>query len=277
MTDPSEGFHLPGIILLSSLEEFPVRENLALAEMIAACDPALSPEDVHHKWTVQESGQCYGDVAFGRHRCKLIGLPSPIPASTVDRTINVSYWQPAAKVAMRQHKSHLICAYQGDHPDPLEQMTALYQVAHSLQHPQLRAVVNEMAWTAHPPGDFLSPEKIHTYRDEIPFILWFGYVKFFVDKQNFWIATKGHAIFDVPDLAYFVSSEEQTSDIMNLFINIFYYLRDNNAIITPGDTMEISGAEDYLRFSKVTEFEDYLMGPSGTLVIERISPKDINP
>ena len=130
---------------------------------------------------------------------------------------------------------------------------------------------------AHPPADFLSPEKIRSYRQEIPFILWIGTIKFYVDKQNYWLVTKGHHFFDVPDLAYFIQADQEANDIMSQFINIFYYLFENDAEVTAGDTLEISGSGALMKFSEVSDLEEYLMGPSGTLVIETITRDETNP
>ncbi len=267
----------PGIVLLSSHMAFPMTNDHNLIERVAGQDETAAKTDIKLTWDVKTPHRCLGNLHFSDHQIKLTAVSSPLSAPLVDRTINVSCWQPQIKALMRQHRSHLVCAYQGTHPDPVEKMIALYRVASALQHDGLVAVANEPAWTAHPAADLLTPEKIEGYRHEIPFILWFGYVKFFVDKQNFWLATKGHHLFDVPDLASFVPSEAYTQDIMNLFINVFYYLYHNDGVVAAGDTMEIRGSQDYLRFSEVTENEQYLMGPSGTLVLERISPDKINP
>jgi hypothetical protein len=268
--------HKPEIILLSSHIPFPVMEDHKLIEGLLALDDTITREDIHLSWDEKTPQRHLGNLHFGVHRIKLSTVPAPLPAPLVDRTINVSHWQPDVKAMMRQHRSQMVCAYQGESADPVERMIALYRTAGALHHEGMLAIANESAWTAHPPIDFLTADNILSFRKDLPFILWFGYVKFFVNKHSFWLATKGHHLFDVPDLASLVISEAEFESTMNLFINIFQYLYENDVVVTAGDTMEIQGSQDYLRFSEVDERDQYLMGPAGTLVLERIGPEAIN-
>lgn len=169
---------------------------------------------------------------------------------------------------MRRHQSHLSLVYAGSHPDPVERMIALYQVAAGFQDEDLLGIINEQAWTAHPPADFLSRERIASYRQEIPFILWVGYVKFYLDPDRYWLATKGHHLFDVPDLAAMVESPELESGVIERLIAIFYYLYDHDVDVVAGDTLELESTGQQFRFAEVPEEFDLLMGPSGTLIVE---------
>ena len=69
-----------------------------------------------------------------------------------------------------------------------------------------------------------------------------------------------------------MNAEAGKTSIPDLFINIFYYLYEKDVVATAGDTLEISQTGQKLRFSEVPEDADFLMGPSGTLVIEAINP-----
>jgi hypothetical protein len=177
---------------------------------------------------------------------------------------------------MRQHQSHLSLVYRGSAYDPVEKMIALYQTARAFAGEDLLGIVNENAWTAHPPADTLSPESIRSYRQDIPLNLWVGTVKFYVDQDNYWLVTKGHHIFDVPDLAYFIHDDEEETQIIKHFINIFYYLYEQDVFVTAGDTLEIAQQGQFLKFAEVPEGADFLMGPSGTLIIEKSTPDDIS-
>jgi hypothetical protein len=153
-------------------------------------------------------------------------------------------------------------------------MAALYSLACACANEDLLGIVNANAWTAHPPADFLNPATIAAFRHEIPFNLWVGYVRFFTDEQAYWLVTKGHHIFDVPDLAYQVQPGEDPEAVINLFINVFHYLFEQDVVVTAGDTLEVSTSGKQLVFSEVTELEDVLMGPSGTLVIRQENSPD---
>lgn len=220
-------------------------------------------------WQIRSPEKCLGDLHFGRHQVQVSGLAHPLPPEVVDRTIRVSMWQAQIKAGLRQHQSHLSLVYRGDSPNPVERMVALYQAAHTLKNENLLGVVNEPAWTAHPAADFLNREKITGYSREIPFILWIGYVRIFVDKQSYWLVTKGHHLFDVPDLAWFIESAEEEERVINRFINLFYYLFEQDVVVQPGDTLEIGQLGESFQFSEVTEYTETLMGPAGTLVIKK--------
>jgi hypothetical protein len=275
MTDtPQDNSFTPAIHLLFSSPSPPNPNESTLTKRIAALEKSRNPPDIQAAWRLQDPAQSLGDLHFGQHTIQITGLAAPLPNTVINRTVHVSHWQPQVKAAMRQHRSHLNLIYQGHHPDPVEKMIALYQTAHAFEDENLLGIVNRQAWTAHPPADYLSTEKISAYRENFPFLLWVGYVKFYTDKDHYWLATKGHHIFDVPDLAYFVKSQEDTSGITDHFTNIFYYLYNKDVFVTAGDTLEIGKDGAFFRFTEIPEDTEFLMGPSGTLVLEKINPED---
>ena len=233
-----------------------------------------APEPVKISRSFDNPGQFLGEISFGRHLIQIAGLANPLPTDVLDRTVNVSPWQPQIRAAMRQHRSHLSLVYAGDHPDPVEKMIALYQVAFALENENLLGIVNEPAWTAHPSADFLSPDRISTYRDELPFILWLGYVKFYLDPSQYWLVSKGHHIFDVPDLASLVADPANEEETINRFINIFYYLYENDVDVTAGDTLELTGTPGQLQFTEMEEELAWLIGPSGMLAVTPLDKPD---
>lgn len=216
----------------------------------------------------------FGDIHFGGHHLHYSGSSSPLPQAIIDRTVLVSHWQPQIKAALRYHQSHLTLTYLEGVSDPVMRMIALYGLAHALENENLLGLVNPPAWTAHPKSDFLAPGKICSYREEIPFFLWVGYVKFFKDKQRYWFVTKGHHIFGLPDLAYFMDAGDDAAKLMETFINLFYYLGDDDTEVAVGDTVEISGTDQTFQFAEVSEYEEQLMGPAGTLVLQKLSMAD---
>lgn len=226
-----------------------------------------SQESLHLTWAQQDSRSCLGRAAMGEHELHVAGLSLPLPRELIDRTVMISPWQGQIKAAMRQHQAQISLVYSQGNPDPIEQMLALYRLACAFTNEDLLGIVNANAWTAHPTADFLNPQVISGFRDQIPFSLWFGYVRFFTDADSYWLATKGHHIFDVPDLAYQVHPGEDPEAVIRLFINVFYYLYEQDVFVTAGDTLELSGTGQQLVFSEVTELEDVLMGPAGTLVL----------
>ena len=256
----------PTLHLIYAATDLPTPKAARLVERMP-----YFPTDVQESptltWTRQSPHSSLGSAAFGGHQLQMAGLAVPLPPDVVDRTVMVSPWQPQIKAAMRQHRAHIRLVYAGGHADPVEGMLALYALAGAFESEDLLGVVNPNAWSAHPPADFLSPARLDQYRLEIPFNLWIGYVRFYTDDQSFWLVSKGHHIFDVPDLAYFVEPGQEPESIITLFINLFHHLYQQDVFVTAGDTLEIRGSGQQLQFSEVTELIEDLMGPSGTLVI----------
>lgn len=262
--------YTPAIFLVFSNPELTTPDQKAIADRIASLEDPLQPDSVEAHWDLRGSEKCVGSVRFRDHGIQISGLSAPLPPSIMDQTIHVSQWQPQIKASIRQHRSQISLIYTGNNPDPIEKMIALYQTAYAFDTENLLGIINPNAWTAHPPADFLTAEMIRSYRQNIPFELWIGYTKFFIDKQHYWLASKGHHIFDVPDLAYLANADEELDDIINHFINIFYYLLEEDVEVVAGDTLAIKSADITMQFSEVEEGADFLMGPSGTLVIEKV-------
>jgi len=267
---------LPYIHLIYSTPDLPHPSDQAIARQIQSVETLQTPE-VNITWEMMALARVLGRIQFDTHEIRIAGLGQPLSPEIIDRTILSSQWQPQIKVAMRQHQSHLSLVYAGQSHDPIEKMIALYKVARAFNHENLLGIVNENAWTAHPVADTLSPEQITSYRENLPFVLWMGYIKIYTDPEHFWWVTKGHHLFDVPDLAYFVHPGEDENAILTTFINIFYYIFEQDVFVTAGDTLAIQQTGQTMRFTEVTEFEDFLMGPSGTLVIEKIDPDQVSP
>jgi hypothetical protein len=263
----------PIIHLVFTSAELPLLSKAILTARVSSA-LNLEPEAVSLEWAQQDAQRCLGTARMGPHTLYIVGMAVPLTSDVVDRTVMVSPWGAQIKAAMRQHRAHISLAYARRHHDPVEQMIALYSLAGAFETEDLLGIVNPQAWTAHHTADFLSPTKLAQFRQEIPLNLWVGYVRFYTDDQSFWLVTKGHHIFDIPDLAYFVEPGQDPESIINLFINVFYYLYENDVFVTAGDTLEIHGSGQKLKFSEVVEMIDDLMGPSGTLVITKLEYPD---
>jgi hypothetical protein len=267
LKNPSFDTFTPVIHLIYAPPDLALPTDADLLENMALCDDDFTPEAIEINQTFNSPERFLAEVRFGEHLIQVAGLPNPLPQGIVDRTVQVSPWQPQIRASMRQHRSHLSLVYAGTHPDPVEKMIALYRVAFAFENENLLGVVNEHAWTAHPPADFLSPDRIASYRDQIPFILWVGYVKFYLDPSQYWLATKGHHIFDVPDLAGLVTDPADEEKTINRFIDIFYYVYENDVDVVTGDTLELASSGEKLKLEEVYEHPEWLLGPSGTLVV----------
>lgn len=266
----------PAIHLIYAPASLALPKDADLVDNLVIGGAVDSPDKVTIQRSFDNANQFLGEVQFGRHTVQIAGLSNPLPSEVLDRTVHVSPWQPQIKAAMRQHRSHLTLVYAGSHPDPVEKMLALYQLAFALENENLLGIVNEPAWTAHPPADFLSPDRIASYRDDFPFILWVGYVKFYLDPEQYWLVTKGHQIFDVPDLASLVTDPAEEEAIIDRLINIFYYIYEKDVDVVAGDTLELTGDAVQLQFAEVDEDLAWLIGPSGMLAVAPYTPTQEN-
>jgi hypothetical protein len=266
----------PAIHLIYAPASLALPSDADLVDSLVISGAIDSPDKATIKRSFDNANQFLGEISFGQHTVQIAGLSNPLPNEVLDRTVHVSPWQPQIKAAMRQHRSHLTLVYAGSHPDPVEKMLSLYQLAFALENENLLGIINEPAWTAHPPADFLTPNHLATYREELPFILWVGYVKFYLDPGQYWLVTKGHQIFDVPDLAILVTDPAKEEDAINRLTNIFYYIYEEDANVIAGDTLELTGETEQLQFAEVDESLTWLIGPSGMLAVTPAPPPEEN-
>lgn len=269
-TTPGNTF-TPFIHLIFSQSVYPMRGLTQLKKSIEVVYPAVKADEIELRWDEGDTGQGSGRITYESHTIQIVSVPAPLPNIVIDRTIHVAPWSAQTRAALRQHRAYISLVYDGDQVDPVEQMIALYTVAHALETEDLLGVVNEQAWTAHPAADYLQPAAIRSYRDTLPLHLWVGRVKFYLDDERYWLVTKGHHIFDVPDLAILLDTESKERAIQEQFASLFYYLYENDREVLAGDTVEFQSTGQTFRFGEVTELADLLLGPSGTLVIEQIS------
>jgi len=143
---PSDPF-TPFIHLLFTESALQIPENTILTERLTSIEVSKDNEDVQVSWQVQNAESCLGTCRFGGHTIQIIGLAEPLPSDVVDRTIQVTHWQPQIKAAMRQHVSYLTLVYNGSHPDPIEKMLALYKLAHAFANENLVGISNAPAWS----------------------------------------------------------------------------------------------------------------------------------
>lgn len=236
--------------------------------ILADSYPQLKPDAIQVEWYETPSPVTAGAITFGDHRVRFFTASTPLPGPIIDRTIHVAPLPPQVRAYLRQHQAHLSLVYTGTHSDPLEQMIALYTAASLFQNTALAGVVNEQAWTAHPVGSTLSPATIASFRENLPWDLWVGRVKFYQDATHYWLVTRGQHIFDVPDLAAWIETESIEQQWIAYFFRIFHYLRSDQSVALAGDTLEMSPSGEVLRFSAVpAELTEQLQGPSGTLAL----------
>jgi hypothetical protein len=262
--------NLPVLVLL--FDALPVIQADVLRREISA----ISPDSTSADLMVSEATGLYGNVQLGAHRIKLIGIQAPYP--DLSSLLQPAHLRPDQKQTLADHKTHVICYYEGTSGSGVEQFIALYTLAYGLRKLNMRGLANPQTWmcqTSDMLPDMLTPEFLQSFRDSpaSSMMLWLGFVKFFKPNNTIWFATKGSPFFGVPDLAYLGKDLTETDDALDMFANIFTYIFKSGAQVAPGHTVQL-GHDVYLRFNQVTEYADYL--GEDTLVIEKIRASDIN-
>lgn len=210
-------------------------------------------------------------ISFGLHSFVLAGIDAPVPADSFRDAIETSNWSPEDKAPLRRHRSHMICAYGGTEADPTEQFVAALKVAAALLRYGLVGVIDPAAWNCLPPRAIaasLAADFLDEARQTIPVAIWTGFVKFFRPDGQIWFCSKGFHRWGAPDFAL-LGAEGEGEAAVDIFSALLGYVRSTGARLSPGDTADLGGVP--LCFGPVREYAEYLDGPGGTLVIERIA------
>lgn len=220
----------------------------------------------------------YGRFEFDSHVIDVVGLDSPVPQAVLDRTVEASAWTGQGRDSMLAHKAHVVLLHQGGGANALEKHLALFKLAAVLGGDQCAGVLNESAWTCAPVQvvrEFAKPEMLTACRDQIPPIVFTGFVKF-MDEDGVWFATKGHHLFGAPDFVMHGAEGDKPSDVLDLFMNIFLYVMGSDRELQAGHTMQIAD-EIYLKFSELPQGHNpTLAGAGKTLLLKRIGKDEIN-
>lgn len=227
-----------------------------------------------------ESGNVAGLVGWQKHVIRIIGFPAPMPADPLERCVAPSHYPPEVKAQARAHQSHLLLYYSGYDTDPLEQYVSLAAAAGVFARLGAIIVVNESAQTSLPAvvlkGEEVEGDLIELLRALPLAMLYCGFVKHEVDGvSGVWMRTYGANRLGLPDLAAHARSHDEGQRFFDIFENIFSYLRESEAKLAPGHTMQIE-EDEYLRFREARDDEPFLDAGSDLLVVEIISAKEIN-
>lgn len=260
----------PGMIVL--LDALPEIDPAQAARELAAIEPLrVAPR-------VQFEGK-HGSADFDAHSIAITAVDAPAPPAVMDKTVKVSNWTGEGRAALENHAAQLVLTHGGGAAPMLEKYIALYKLAAVLGGDQLRGVLMEDAWTCAPPAlvrEFASAEMLKAFRESTPPILFTGFVKFHTDDGT-WFATKGQHMFEAPDLVMF-GPDEQPSEVLELFMNIFLYVTGKKARIAAGHTLQIA-EEAYLKFRELAAdnpWREWLQGAEETLELKRINKEEIN-
>lgn len=268
----------PCITLLYSDPNLYFPGELQMVLDFASVEGNLHPENIQVNVSLHETSRLAAEMVILDQKIKILGARLPLPDEVMTRCVHYCHWQGDFKRSMKGHKAQVVLTYSGPGKDPLEKMIMLYKTAYALRHESLLGIVNEPAWTAHPVLDTLEPERIRSYRESIPFLLWFGYLKVPLTPEHALLVSRGHDIFNLPDLAYLLDPGDDSSGILNTFFNVFYYMSGNKGAVKAGDTLEVSGSGEYLRFNEMPDLPmltEKHIPVENVLFMERSEPGEV--
>ena len=224
---------------------------------------------------IEQEGQWHAGITFDQHRFRLIGQGTRAKDESLDRAIQCSHWPEADKARLQAHAAHFVCYYLGEHEDPGERIIATHRLAAALVGDGLTGVIDPEAWTCLPAKvltDITQAQRLNTFRNAAPAGLWTGFVKLLVNEQDIWFCTKGMHRWGRPDFAMLgVNADSQK--MSETFFALVNYAIVSPDPFKPGDHADF-GPGLNLSFEAVTEFEDYLNSPCGTVVVARLEDSE---
>lgn len=226
---------------------------------------------------LSKEGVVQAALTIGKHRMTVIGFSTPASEKHCKMALDCANWPREDKAMMRAHSHHMQVNYEGGCQDPTEQFLAIYKLAACLIEDGLLGVMDAASWNcvpAHAIKQLMMPEVMQDCLKVLPLPLWTGFAKIFVNSDELWFCSKGFHRWGVMDFAWFGTMKE-ASEVYELFHGLFHYAHNNQAKLKAGDTAQF-GDNLILRFVKLPEYHEYLEGPIGTLVIERLDPTNFH-
>jgi hypothetical protein len=255
----------------------------SLPKSIAECLQKNLPQyggaefSVDEDVSLHEEGLLHADVTLGQHQIKMVGFSAPVPEKVGKMAMDCANWSREEKQEMRAHTHHMLVYYEGGSSDVAEQFLALYTLAACLLDDGLLGIMDTAAWNCvpvHAIKNLMLPELRESCLEDLPLPIWTGFAKIFVSSDEVWLCSKGFHRFGVMDFAWFGTMAD-VNEVFDLFNGLFSYVRNDKAKLKAGDTAQF-GDNLILRFVKLTDYHDYLEGPLGTLVIERLDPSNFH-
>lgn len=228
-----------------------------------------------------QEGRVLGLVGWEGHVIRMVGFDVPYPAAAFEACVAPAHYPQELKQRARSHKAHVILYYAGQESSPFEQFVALAATAGALARLGAIVVLNETGHTSFPAealSDLDAESDIMDLLRALPLpILYCGFVKLEVEgTPGVWMRTYGAASLGLPDLAAHATGHKEGQRYFDMFDSIFRYLRESDAQLASGHTMQID-EEEYLRFRAPKEEEEFLQSGAELLVVEAIRPDEINP
>ena len=219
-----------------------------------------------------EEGMCIL-VSWGKHVIRVFGLNAPYPKAVLETCVAPASYSQEIKQQVYESDSHLLLYYVGYEQNVLEQYLALTRLAVCFEQFNALAVINEDAHTSLPVNfiNSLASEKdgLTTLGECLP-LLFCGFVKYEIENiKGIWMRTYGANKFGLPNFAALANSYEESEYYFDMFSNILNYLRQSQATMNPGDTMEMG--DNRMMSLRAPQDDEYFLKDQGDLLVIEIN------
>jgi hypothetical protein len=213
-----------------------------------------------------------GVATFGEHRVAMVALAAPVRPEVLDVTVDVSPMPAEQRQALANHQAAVRVLYIGSATDPMEQLTALYQVAHMLLDLGGLGIINERAALAQPAE--LAASLMPDLGDDTPPIqLWTGAVTFDLGQaggvSRYLLRTYGMDQCALPETAIYLDDRARADDAYHILMNVCLYLVQNrsNVELGVGDRVEFAG-HTYLLTDPASDESEFASDTGMLLLVE---------
>jgi hypothetical protein len=169
-----------------------------------------------------------GLAQFGDNRVVMIAINAQVRQEVLDATVGISPMPEEERQELLEHGAAIRLLYTGEDDDPINQLTALYQVAGVLLEEDGLGIINERAAIAVP----TNLAKIHLPQlgSEVPPItLWTGVVTYSASneeggREGYLLRTYGMDQSNLPELAIYIQDRGLADAAYHVLLNVGLYL-----------------------------------------------------
>ena len=246
--------------------------NDELLAKLKSIDPTIKDIRYETPFGQLEEGMCIL-VSWGKHVIRVFGLNAPYPKAVLETCVAPASYSQEIKQQVYESDSHLLLYYVGYEQNVLEQYLALTRLAVCFEQFNALAVINEDAHTSLPINfiNELASEKdgLTSLGECLP-LLFCGFVKYEIENiKGIWMRTYGANKFGLPNFAALANSYEESEYYFDMFSNILNYLRQSQATMNPGDTMEMG--DNRMMSLRAPQDEEYFLKDQGDLLVIEIN------
>ena len=213
--------------------------NDELLAKLKSIDPTIKDIRYETPFGQLEEGMCIL-VSWGKHVIRVFGLNAPYPKAVLETCVAPASYSQEIKQQVYESDSHLLLYYVGYEQNVLEQYLALTRLAVCFEQFNALAVINE------------------------------DFVKYEIENiKGIWMRTYGANKFGLPNFAALANSYEESEYYFDMFSNILNYLRQSQATMNPGDTMEMG--DNRMMSLRAPQDEEYFLKDQGDLLVIEIN------